>query len=113
MIYGHGLHIEATVKQSNSSAVPCTVTSISDTIIKFDCVSQFNPEEAVSLKVQGLNIITARLLWKKGDEYGCRIDYVFHPAVINAVVDQSRADEVIDQPYARLIKTTASQRCSW
>lgn len=110
MIYGHGLRIEATVRQSNSNAVPCSVTSISDTIIKFDCAFQFNPENAVSLKMQGLNITTARLLWKKGDEYGCKVDYAFHPAVINAVVEQSRADEIIEQPFTGLIKTAAAQR---
>jgi len=103
MIYGQGLQIEATVKQSNSNAVPCTVTCISDTIIQFSCPSQFNPEATVSLKMDGLNIISANLLWKKGDEYGCRVDYVFHPAVINAVVDQSRTDETIKQPYASLM----------
>lgn len=113
MIYGHGLHIEATVKQSNSNAIPCTVTSISDTIIKFDCSSQFNPETPVSLKMQGLNIIAAQLLWNKGDEYGCKVDYAFHPAVIHAVIDQSRADEVIEQPFSGLIKTAVTQRLAW
>ncbi len=48
-------------------------------------------------------MITAQLLWKKGDDYGCRVDYVFHPAVINAVVDQSRDIDPIKQPYASLI----------
>lgn len=113
MIYGHGLRIDATVKQSNSEAVPCVVTSISDTIIKFDCVSQFNPEAAVALKMQGLNIISAKLLWKKGDEYGCSVDYAFHPAVINALVDQSRSDEIIEQPFTGLIKTASNERCAW
>ena len=102
MIYGHGLRIEATVKQSNSNAVPCTVTSISDTIIQFNCASQFNPEVTVSLKIDGLNIITAELLWKKGDEYGCRVDYAFHPAVIQSVIGKAEPRPKSAQGYASL-----------
>ena len=88
MIYGDSLHIEARVKQSNSGNMPCIVTTISDTIIKFECASQMNPEIPVTLKIEGMNLLTANLLWKKGDEYGCQIDYTFHPAVIKNMMER-------------------------
>lgn len=102
MIYGHGLQISATVKQSNAKGTPCVVISISDTIIKFNCSSQFNPESPISLKIEGLNIITANLLWKKGDEYGCNVDYVFHPAVLKAMVGRFAQPTPGQASYASL-----------
>ena len=86
MIYGDALQIDATVKQSNSGAIPCNVTTVSDTIIKFECTAQLNPELPVMLKIPSINLLTAQLLWKKHDEYGCQIDYTFHPAVIKDMV---------------------------
>lgn len=88
MIYGDDLQIDARVKQSNGSGMPCTVTTISDTIIKIECSARLNPDISLTLKIPGLNIITATLLWKKGDEYGCQIDYTFHPAVIRAMMQR-------------------------
>ena len=82
MIYGDSLDIDAHVKQCNSRPMECQVTTISDTIIKIDCSAQLNPDMPLTLKIDGLNLITANLLWKKNDEYGCQIDYSFHPAVI-------------------------------
>ena len=43
------------------------------------------------LKIEGLNMLTANMLWKKNDEYGCQIDYTFHPAVIKNMM--ARLDE--------------------
>ena len=86
MIYGDNLQIDAHVKQCNSTNMTCLVTTISDTIIKIDCAAQLNPEMPVTLKIPGLSLITANLLWKKNDEYGCQIDYTFHPAVIKDMV---------------------------
>lgn len=88
MIYGDSLHIDAQVKQSNSTSVPCVVTTISDTIIKIDCTAQLNPDIGLTLKIPGMNILTANLLWKKHDEYGCQIDYTFHPAVIKSMMER-------------------------
>ncbi|VAW00885.1 hypothetical protein MNBD_ALPHA04-1920 [hydrothermal vent metagenome] len=88
MIYSDSLHIEAKVKQSNSSNMPCIVTTISDTIIKFESAAQLNPEIPVTLKIEGINLLTANLLWKKNDEYGCQIDYTFHPAVIKNMMER-------------------------
>lgn len=102
MIYGNGLQIEATVKQSNTEAMQCVVTSISDTIVKFNHSGQFNPEAPISLKIDGLNMITADLLWKKGDEYGCKVDYVFHPAVIKSIVGPKEKPQRAELSYASL-----------
>ncbi|MEP6040603.1 hypothetical protein [Parasphingorhabdus sp.] len=43
---------------------------------------------SLTLKIPGMNILTANLLWKKKDEYGCQIDYTFHPAVIKAMMER-------------------------
>lgn len=88
MIYGDSLQIDAQVKQSNSVGIPCVVTTISDTIIKIQCNAQLNPDMSLTLKIPGMNILTASLLWKKKDEYGCQIDYTFHPAVIKAMMER-------------------------
>jgi hypothetical protein len=88
MIYGDSLHIDAQVKQSNSAAIPCVVTTISDTIIKIECGAQLNPDIGLTLKIPSMNILTANLLWKKNDEYGCQIDYTFHPAVIKSMMER-------------------------
>ena len=87
MIYGDSLHIDAQVQQSNST-YPCVVETISDTIIKIECAAQLDPETTLSLMIPGMNTMTANLLWKKKDEYGCQIDYIFHPAVIKSVMDR-------------------------
>ncbi|SIN98090.1 hypothetical protein SAMN02745824_2520 [Parasphingorhabdus marina DSM 22363] len=88
MIYGDFLQIDAQVKQANSSNIPCVVTTISDTIIKIQCNAELNPDISLTLKIPGMNILTANLLWKKSDEYGCQIDYTFHPAVIKAMMER-------------------------
>lgn len=88
MIYGDSLLIDANVKQSNTGNMPCVVTTISDTIIKIQCNAKLNPELSLTLKIPGMNILTANLLWKKQDEYGCQIDYTFHPAVIKAMMER-------------------------
>ncbi|MEP2102361.1 MAG: hypothetical protein ABJP02_12725 [Parasphingorhabdus sp.] len=88
MIYGDSLHIDAHVKQSNSAAIPCIVTTISDTIIKIECAAELNPDIGLTLKIPEMNILTASLLWKKHDEYGCQIDYTFHPAVIKSMMER-------------------------
>ena len=98
MIYGDSLQIPATVRQSNRANTICTVTAISDTIIKFNCAAQFNPELPIMLKMGGLNLLTANLLWKKNHEYGCQVDHGIHPAVINDVMDrldQKRIERVV------------------
>lgn len=86
MIYGDKLEIDAYIKQTNTSSIKCLVTTISDTIIKVNCPVQLDPDRPVTLKIPGINIITARLLWKKYDEYGCQIDYTFHPAVVKSMM---------------------------
>lgn len=88
MIYGDSLHIDAQVRQSNSGSMPCVVTTISDTIIKIECAGQLNPEIGLTLKIPSMNILSANLLWKKNDEYGCQIDYTFHPAVIKSMMER-------------------------
>ncbi len=88
MIYGDSLHIDAQVKQSNSGHFPCVVKTISDTIIKIECTAQLNPEIGLTLKIPSMNILSANLLWKKNDEYGCQIDYTFHPAVIKSMMER-------------------------
>ena len=88
MIYGDALEIEAHIKQANTSSIKCLVTTISDTIIKVDCAVQLDPEKPVTLKMRGMNILTARLLWKRYDEYGCQIDYSLHPAVIQNMIER-------------------------
>ena len=88
MIYGDSLHIDAPVQQSNSANIPCIVKSISDTIIKIECDAALDPEASLSLKIPSMNDMTANLLWKKQGEYGCQIDYIFHPAVIKSVMDR-------------------------
>tara|TARA_R110000772_G_scaffold35991_36_gene86423 strand:- start:345 stop:641 length:297 start_codon:yes stop_codon:yes gene_type:complete len=88
MIYGDSLHIDAQVKQSNSTSFPCVVKTISDTIIKIECGAQLNPDISLTLKIPSMNILTANLLWKKNDEYGCQIDYTFHPAVIKSMMER-------------------------
>ncbi|MEL6875443.1 MAG: hypothetical protein AAGM33_08170 [Pseudomonadota bacterium] len=64
------------------------MTTISDTIIKIQCNAELNPDISLTLKIPGMNILTANLLWKKNDEYGCQIDYTFHPAVIKAMMER-------------------------
>lgn len=78
--------IHATIKQLDLSGFPSLLQNLSESGFRLSCPAQLNPEQALTVKMPGLQLLGARIMWVDNDQYGCKFDQPLYPAVFDHIV---------------------------
>ncbi|OAO03307.1 hypothetical protein A8B75_11100 [Sphingomonadales bacterium EhC05] len=54
------------------------------------CPAQLNQHKPLMIKLPGLELLTARIMWSKDGKYGCKFDRELYPAVFDHIVRESK-----------------------
>jgi hypothetical protein len=81
--------IACDVRQGSRPWVKVCLEDISTTGFRIASFPACRPEIAVRIRIPGLQILNASVVWKEGDAVGCEFTQPLHVAVFEHIVRQS------------------------
>ncbi len=84
------LTLRCEVRQGSRSWMPVRLENISTNGFRISGLAKCHMDTPLSIRIPGLQILTAYIRWKQGETAGCEFSHPLHIAVFDHIVRQSQ-----------------------